>query len=289
MTRQETFGQRAHQPTATPSAEVSLRHEGRSYKTLAEALAEISEITTSVQSKTGWRVNLDDVKVEVVSPRELNRRIETDYFRRTGVPTTDTSPLITRAFNALNAIVYTHGLIAAYLPKEGAILMNEERLKGASKDAVKSALHHEFTHAAQHKKHPKFIEALDKSARDYQLWSKHGSDFPKDEQVRQTEKYLNRVQARMSLLEGQSVTLQRMFEDEYKLVPEIKLGAVDLVLGLSHRFLAGMRHKLGQYVQGEELFKRIHALGNHEVDSLFTSPRYTDLVFGAANPRNHSS
>lgn len=288
MTRQEPFAQKTPQPTPTASVDVVLRHEGRSYKSLAEALSDLSEIKASIQSKTGWKVNLDDVKIDVVSPRELNRRVEVDCFRRTGLQAHEPTPFITRAYNALNALAYYHGLIATYLPKEGAILMNEARLKGASKDAVMSALHHEFTHAAQHQAHPRFLEAIDNAARKYQLWSKHGSDFPKDEQARQAQKYLDRVQARMSLLEGQAVALQRMFEDELKLVPEVRLGAVDLVLGLTHRFLAGMRHKLGQYVQGEELFKRIHALGNHEVDALFTSPRYTDLVFGAENPRKLS-
>lgn len=280
--------QRTDPSVATPAVEVSLRYEGRSYKGLQESLADISEIVSSVQSKTGWKVNLDDVKIEVVSPRELNRRIESDHFRRTGVPSTEAAPLITRAFNKLNAVAYYHGVIATYLPKEGAILINEQRLTGVSKDAVKSTLHHEFTHAAQHKQHPKFIDALDKSAREYQRWAKHGGDFPKDEQERQTKKHLDSVQARMSLLEGQAVTLQRMFEDEFNLVPEIKMGAVDLVLGLTHRFLAGMRHKLGQYVQGEEIFKQIYALGGNEVDELFKSPKYTDLVFGAKNPRNQT-
>lgn len=288
MSRQETSAQRTPPSTATPAVEVSLRYEGKSYKTLAESLADISEITSSVQSKTGWKVSLDDVNIEVVSPRELNRRVEADHFRRTGVPSTEVAPLIARAFNKLNAISYYHGVIATYLPKEGAILINEQRLTGASKDAVKSTLHHEFTHAAQHKKYPKFIEALDKAAREYQLWSKHGGDFPKDEQARQSQKYLNSVQARMSLLEGQAVTLQRMFEDELHLVPELKTGVADLVLGLTHRFLTGMRHKVGQYIQGEEIFKRVHALGVHEVDELFKSPRYTDLVFGAENPKKQA-
>jgi hypothetical protein len=287
MTSQDTSPNRAEARVSPPSLNELLRVEGRSYKGLTQALADLPEVASSVQSKTGWNVSLNDVKLAVVSPQELNRRSVVDDLRRTGVPATEVGSLLTRAFNHLEALAYFHGVIAVYLPKEGAILMNEARLQSASTDAVKSSLHHELTHVAQHQKYPAFIDALDKAAREYRLWSAHGSDFPKEEQVRQSQKYLDRVQARMSLLEGQAVTLQRMFEQDLNLVPEVRLGAVDLVLGLTHRFMAGMRHKVGQYVQGEEIFKRIHDLGLNEVNELFKSPKYTDLVFGRENPRQY--
>lgn len=286
MTRQDSFQQRSPTPAAPPALNETLRVEGRSYKGLNQALADLPAITSSVQSKTGWNLHLSDVRLAVVSPQELSRRSVVDDLRRTGVPATADASLLTQAFNRLEALAYFHGVIAVYLPKEGAILMNEARLQSASKDAVKSALHHELTHVAQHQRYPAFVEALDKAAREYRLWSNHGSDFPRDEQLRQSQKFLDRVQARMSLLEGQAVTLQRMFEQDFNLVPEVRLGPIDLALGLTHRFMSGMRHKVGQYVQGEEIFKRIYDLGLNEVNELFKSPRYTDLVFGRENPRH---
>lgn len=285
MTRQDASLQRAATPAMPPALSESLRVEGRSYQGLDQALTDLPAITSSVQSKTGWNVNLSDVKLAVVSPQELSRRSVVDDLRRTGVPASAQASLLTQAFNRLEALAYFHGVIAVYLPKEGVILMNEARLQSASKDAVKSALHHELTHVAQHQKYPAFMDALDTAAREYRLWSNHGGDFPREEQARQSQKFLDQVQARMSLLEGQAVTLQRMFEQDFNLVPEVKLGAIDLALGLAHRFMAGMRHKVGQYVQGEEIFKRIYDLGLNEVNDLFKSPRYTDLVFGRENPR----
>jgi hypothetical protein len=284
MTRQDTSPSTIPNLAVPPALDSTLRVEGRSYTGLSQALADLPEILSSVQSKTGWSLSLNDVKLEVVSPRELNRRIVLDDLRRVGVPVTQEAPLFTRAFNHLQAVAYYHGVIASYLPKEGTILINEARLQGASKDAVKSTMHHELTHVGQHQRHPKFMQALDNAAREYRLWSSHGHDFPADEQERQCQKFLDRVQARMSLLEGQAVALQRKFEEELNLVPEVKLGAVDLVLGLTHRFMTGMSQKLGQYLQGEEIFSRIHALGIEEVDALFKSPAYTDLVFGRENP-----
>lgn len=258
------------------------------YQSLQDLRADLPEIAQSVESKTGWSLDLERIRLEVVSGGELSRRAALDETRRTGMPSAEPPLSLRRLMGDLKASAYYNRAIAIYLPKEGAILINEQRLGDRSSDAVKSALHHELTHAAQHQKHPKFIEAIDQCVTDYRKWSNHGSDFPQGEPPRKSAESLKQIQARVSLLEAQAQVLQGMYEQELGLHPEVKMGPIDLVLGLTHRFLAGMRHSVGQYAQGEEIFKRIHATNMKEVDTLFKQPKLTDVVFGAeedAKPR----
>ena len=244
-------------------------------------MADLAEIAKSVESKTGWQVDLDRIRLEVVSGREMSRRAALDDTRRTGMPSAEQPIALQRMMGALYDSAYYNRAIAIYLPKEETILLNDQRLNDKSRDAVKSAVHHELTHASQHQRHPEFFDALDQCVRDYRRWSKHGSDFPGDEQARQSGESLKRIQARMALLEGQAQVLQGMYEKELGLHSEAKMGPIDLALGLTHRFLGGMRHSIGQYALGEEIFRRIYQTSMSEVDTLFKQPKLTDVVFEA--------
>jgi hypothetical protein len=89
----------------------------------------------------------------------------------------------------------------------------------------------------------------------------------------------------MSLIEGQAVVLQKMYDAEYGLNSEIKVGPIEVALGLTSLLIPGGSKKMLQYMQGREIFSRIQALGTESVNELFRDPKYTDLVFGPEKPR----
>ncbi len=281
MSRQETT-QLKEAPGAAPSdINVSLPNAGRSYKNIKEALKDLPEIAASIESKTGWKVDLAGVGFEVVSTQQLHRRCLDDMTRRTGIPTAMPQSFVTRS--VVNALLtaYHRGVVALYLPSEKTIVINEERLRGMSQDAVKSTLHHELTHVAQHQRYPKFMASIDRLAREQRLLEKHGGDVPVEERARQLEVRTEKLQARMSLIEGQAMALQKMYEAEAGIHPEIPMGPVEVALGLTSMLIPCGMVKITQYIQGKEIFRKIHAPGVEAVDSLFKAPRYVDLVFGS--------
>lgn len=280
MSRQETIALKQNPGAAPSEINVSLPNAGRSYKNIKEALTNLPEISSSIEKKTGWKVDLTGVGFEVVSTQELQRRCLDDVTRRTGIPTAMPQSFVTRS--VVNALLtaYHRGVVALYLPSEKTIVINEERLRGMSQDAVKSTLHHELTHVAQHQRYPKFMASIDRLAREQRLLGKHGGDVPVEERGRQLEVRTEKLQARMSLIEGQAMALQKMYDAEAGLHPETPMGPVEVGLGLTSMFIPGGMAKIKQYIQGQEIFRKIHALGVKEVDSLFKEPRYVDLVFG---------
>ena len=287
MARQETVQLKPASGAVQEIVEVSLPNAGRSYKNLREALVDFKEITASVTAKTGWDINLSKVPLHVVSQQELNRRCVEDTAKRTGIPTATPKSFLVRAVSNALLETYHRGIVAVFLPseREGTVVINEDRLRTLSKDAVKSYLHHELTHAAQHQAYPEFMRGIDALARELLLLVRHGADIPSDERSRRAKEIEPKVQARMSLIEGQAVGLQKMYEKEFGLHPEIKMGPIEVALGISSLFIPGMYQKLLQYIRGQELFSRIYELGTDRVDELFRDPTCTDLVFGPENPR----
>ena len=289
MTRQETMQLKPTSGATPQSADVSLPNAGRSYKNIKEALVDLPEITASIQAKTGWDVDISKVPLQVVTPQELNRRCIEDVGKRTGIPTTMPTSFVGSALSNVILSSYHKNVFALYLPSEGAVIINEDRLRGLSKDAVKSQLHHELTHAGQYQAHPKFMQSVDHLARELRLLVRHGADIPADERSRRTKAFEEKVQARMSLIEGQAVTLQKIYEKEFGLHSEIKSGLIEVALGLSSLMTPGIGKNVVQYMRGEELFKRIHPLGAESVNELFRDPNYTDMVFGSQNPKKASA
>ena len=281
MTRQETIPLKQAPGAQESSIAVSLPNAGRSYKNIKEALRELPEISSSIESKTGWKVDLSQVAFEVVTAKELQRRCLEDVTRRTGIPTAIPESFVGRSITNTLLSAYHRSVVALYLPSEKAIVINEERLRGMSQDAVKSTLHHELTHVAQHQRYPKFMASVDRLAKEQRLLSKHGGDVPIEERERQLAVKTEKVQARMTLIEGQAMALQKMYEREAGLHPEIKMGPVEVALGLTSMLIPGGMRKISQYIQGQETIERILALGLREVDYLFKDPRSADLVFGS--------
>lgn len=285
MTRQETV---PFKPTAgaTPdSVSISLPNAGRTYQNIKAALVDLPEIAASITAKTGWNVDISQVSFEVVTSKELNRRCVEDVAKRTGIPTAVPTSFLGRMISDTLLRAFHNGALAVYLPSEKAIIVNEDRLRGLSKDAVKSQLHHELTHAAQDQAHPKFMRRIDALAAELKRIVRHGGDLPADERSRREKILGDKVQARMSLIEGQAVALQRMYEKEHGLHPEIKIGPIEVALSLSSVLVPGGMRKILQYIQGEKTFARIHALGVDNVNELFRDPKYADLVFGPENPK----
>jgi hypothetical protein len=175
---------------------------------------------------------------------------------------------------------FHRGVTGIYLSSKGAILINEERARGISQDSVRSLLHHELTHVAQHQAHPTFMKAIDDLVRELQLVGRHGGDLPRDERQRRFVPLMERVQARMSLIEGQAVALQRMYEREHGLNPKVKMGPIEVALGLASILVPGGAQKILQYIQGKATFEKIYALGVDKVDALFKDPASVDQVFG---------
>ena len=285
MTRQETIQLKPTSGVTPQSVHVSLPNAGRSYKNIKEALVDLPEIMESLRSKTGWDVDLSKVSLHVVTHGELNRRCIGDVAKRTGIPTTMPTSFVGSTLSNVILSIYHKNCFALYLPSEGAVVINEDRLRGLSKDAVKSQLHHELTHAGQYQAHPNFMQSVDHLARELRLLVRHGADIPADERSRRTKAFEETVQARMSLIEGQAVTLQKIYEKEFGLHPEIKSGLIEVTLGLSSLMIPGTRKKAVQYIRGEELFKRIYPLGVESINELFRDPKYTDMVFGSQNPK----
>jgi len=281
MSRQETVSLKQTPGAPEARVAVSLPNAGRSYKTIKEALRELPEISSSIESKTGWKVDLSQVAFEVVTAKELQRRCLEDVTRRTGIPTAVPESFVSRTIGNTLLSAYHRSVVGLYLPSEKTIVINEERLRGMSQDAVKSTLHHELTHVAQHQRYPKFMASVDRLAREQRLLGKHGGDVPVEERERQLAVKTEKVRARMTLIEGQAMALQKMYEREAGLHPEIKMGPVEVALGLTSIFIPGGMAKIRQYIQGQATFDRIHALGLQEVDYLFKDPRSADLVFGS--------
>ena len=180
---------------------------------------------------------------------------------------------------------YHKGIVGMYLPSEGVVVINEERLQSVSRDAVKSFLHHELTHAAQHKVHPEFMKSIDALTRELRVLAHHGADVPADERSRREEEVEQKLHARRSLVEAQAVELQKMYEKEFNRHSEVKIGPVEEALGLSSMLIPGMYKKILEYVRAQEIFTRINALGTQAVDQLFQNPEHIDVVFGPKNPR----
>ena len=279
MARQETIQLKATPGTAPSELVLSLPTAGRSYKNITEAITDLPEISSSIEKKTGWAINHELLSFRVVSTQELASRSMEDITRRTGIPTTPPHLTLGRPVARMVLHAYHRNVIATYLPSEKAIIINEERLRGMSQDAVKSTLHHELTHAAQHQRFPEFMAKLDVLAREQRLLDKHGGDLPTDERERRLSLLTSKVQARMCLIEGQATALQKMYEREAGLHPEVKMGPIEVALSLTSMLIPGGTAKVRQYIQGQALFEKIHALGSREVDSLFKDPGYTDLVF----------
>ena len=281
MSRQETISLRQAPGAQESRVAVSLPNAGRSYKNIKEALTHLPEISSSIETKTGWKIDLSQVSFEVVTAKELQRRCLEDVTRRTGIPTALPESFVGRSMTNALLSAYHRSVVALYLPSERAVVINEERLRGMSQDAVKSTLHHELTHVAQHQRYPKFMASVDRLAKEQRLLSKHGGDVPVEERERQLRVKTEKLQARMTLIEGQAMALQKMYEREAGLHPEIKMGPVEVALGLTSIFIPGGMAKIRQYIQGQATFDRIHALGLQEVDYLFKDPRSADLVFGS--------
>ncbi len=281
MARQETISLRQAPGAQQLGVAVSLPNAGRNYRNIKEALADLPEISSSIESKTGWKVDLSQVAFEVVTAKELQRRCLKDVTSRTGIPTAIPESFVGRSVT--NALLSAHhrSVVAVYLPSEKAVVINEERLRGMSQDGVKSTLHHELTHVAQHQRYPKFMASVDRLAKEQRLLSKHGGDVPVEERERQLAVKTEKAQARMTLLEGQAMALQEMYAREAGLHPEVKMGPVEVALGLTAMLIPGGMAKIRQYIQGQATFERIYALGLQEVDYLFKDPSSVDLVFGS--------
>jgi hypothetical protein len=281
MTRQET-SQLKTAPGVVPSdVTISLPRAERSYRNVKEVLSALPEIWSSIERHTGWTLDLSEVNFQTVTAQGLQRRCLEDMTRRTGIPTAMPQSFVSNPITHALLSAYHRDVVALYLPSEKTIVLNEGRLRGMSQDAVKSTLHHELTHVAQHQRFPKFIDSVDRLAGKQRLVAKHGDDLPADERERQSGILTNKVQARMSLIEGQAMTLQSIYEREAGLHPERKIGPVEVALGLTSMLIPGGPMKIRQYIQGQAIFSRIHSLGVEKVDSLFTDPSRADHVFGS--------
>ena len=279
MARQEAISTPPNSRAQPSIFSISLPNAGRSYRNITEALKRLPEIAQSVEDKTGWKVDLTQLAFKVVSPQDLQRLTVEDLTRRTGVPAPSPSSLSGRLVNLILG-AYHRGVTGVYLPSQGAILINEERARGSSRDSVRTLLHHELTHVAQHQAHPAFMKEIDQLVRELQLVGRHGGDLPRDERKRRFVPLMERVQARMSLIEGQAVALQQMYEREYGLNPKEKMGPIEVALGLSSLLIPGGAQKILQYIQGKATFEKIYALGVDRVDGLFQDPTSVDQVFG---------
>jgi hypothetical protein len=280
MSRQEHIPLKQDSGAAPSAVVASLPNAGRSYKNIKQALADLPEIASSIENKTGWKINLAHVGFEVVTARQLQRRCLEDVTRRTGIPSVMPQSFLARSVGDVLLADYHRSVFALYLPSERKIVINEERLRALSQDAFKSTLHHELTHAAQHQRYPRFLEGIDRLAREQRIYGKHGGDYPVQERIERFKSSSEKLQARMSLLEGQAMALQRMYDREAGLRSEIKMGPVEVALGLTSMLLPGGMAKITQYITGQALFERIHALGLKEVNSLFKNPRSVDRLFG---------
>lgn len=272
-------------PIASPSpTETSLIGARRNYNNIQEALAALPEIAGSIEAQTGWTLDLSKVEFLVVTPQELQRRCLDDVSRRTGIPTSIPQAFLAKATANMMLSAHHRSAMAVYLPSERVIVMNEERLTGVSKDSVKSSLHHELTHAAQHQRFPQFVASVDRLTRELKLLSKHGGDVPVDIRHLEVEKLEAQASARGTLLESQALELQRRYEREFDLHPEVKHGPIEAALGLMSMLTLRGPEKIRHGVMAQAVFSKIQDAGTKAVDLLFQEPRWTDALFGKKFP-----
>jgi hypothetical protein len=69
MARQETISLRQAPGAQQLGVAVSLPNAGRNYRNIKEALADLPEISSSIESKTGWKVDLSLVAFAVVTAK----------------------------------------------------------------------------------------------------------------------------------------------------------------------------------------------------------------------------
>jgi hypothetical protein len=86
------------------------------YQSLQDLRADLPEIAQSVESKTGWSLDLERIRLEVVSGGELSRRAALDETRRTGMPSAEPPLSLRRLMGDLKASAYYNRAIAIYLP-----------------------------------------------------------------------------------------------------------------------------------------------------------------------------
>ncbi len=284
MARQETLSRTPTQGSSPGGEGLSLPLTARSYSTSAQSLEALAEISRSVEKKTGWHVDLSEVAVRVVSSPELQRRSREDVARRTGIPVGVPQPSETSSLASALVSARHSGVVAVYLPSEKALIVNEESVGRISHDALKSTLHYELTRAAQHQRYPEFIASVDNLARERRLLGKHGADVPAEERECRLAVLTDKAQARMALIEGQALELRRMYEIEAGVHSEVRMGPVEVALGLPARLVDIERETIVSYCRGQAIFAKIHAIGAHEVDRLFKAPHIVDQVFGARRP-----
>lgn len=280
MARQETTKAQSPASISLSAAGISPPNAKQSYGHISEVLADLSAISSSVETKTGWKLDLSAVDIRVVTSRELLRQSLEDGTRRTGIPTFLPQSFMGRVVADAMLNLFHRSVVATHLRSEQAILLNEDRLKRVSQDGVKSILHHELTHVAQHQRYPEFMVGVDRLVREQILLGQHGGDLPIDERDRQLAVFNEKVQARMALVEGQAVELQRMYVRDAGLRPEVKTGPIEVALGLTSMLIPGGKDKIRQYIQGQAIFAKIYSLGAAQIDFLFATPDAADLVFG---------
>lgn len=286
MARQDTTPLKiSPDATASPSPiETSLIGAGRNYNNIQEALAALPEIAGSIEAQTGWKLDLSKVEFLVVTPQEFQRRCQEDVSRRTGIPTSIPQAFLAKATANMMLTAHHRSAMALYLPSERVIVLNEERLKGVSRDSVKSSLHHELTHVAQHQRFPEFVASVDRLTRELKLLSKHGGDVPAHTRHLEVEKLEDQVNARGALLESQALELQQRYEREFDLHPEVKHGPIEAALGLMSMLTLRGPEKIRHGIMAQAIFSKIQDAGTREVDLLFQEPRWTDLLFGKEPP-----
>lgn len=226
-------------------------------------LLDSSLIWESVGRLTGWSSNPMIPRVEYVSGKRLEERVAFDEFRRTGVP----------AQPRKGRQLYT-----SYLRTEHATLCNSDLLTQDSMEEARTSLFLAFVRAAQCHRYPDFFGSTDLLSREARLMGCHGGDVPVDERVRRCLVAQDKLQARLSFVEGHAAALYAGYAQQEGLTSRLLESSVKACLYLCE----GSVSRIAQFLSGVLVVNEVLSRDPEVIETLYSKPALVEQVFGAA-------
>lgn len=156
----------------------------------------LTQLAPMVQKRSGFAIDLARVHVAVLAPSELASALLEEHKVR--------AHDVNAHFNTKEKILVEGSFLAAYLSSTRTIAVAKTHANRMSWDKLRSCLFHELVHVGQHQAHPNYFAELDTLVT--QCVQQEAKDGKKAASSKATQK---RIGARMTLLEGQAIYLQR--------------------------------------------------------------------------------